>query len=136
MSVAHGSCLCGAVRFRIAPAPVAVWFCHCGQCRKAQGTAFAASVPVPLAHFILDAGQDALRAYRATPAKARWFCSICGAPIYSQVDGSDVIRIRAGTLDPAVPLAPRGHIYVADRTNWYEIRDDLPQHEGREPARG
>lgn len=136
MSIAYGRCLCGAVRFRIAPVPRELWFCHCGQCRKAQGTAFAANVPVPLAHFTLDAGQDALRAYRATPAKARWFCAVCGSPIYSRVDGREVIRVRAGTLDPAVPLTPQGHIHVTGRAQWYAIRDELPQHAGREPDRG
>jgi len=135
VSTAHGRCLCGAVRFRITPAPTAMWFCHCGQCRRAQGTAFVASVPVPLAHFTLEAGQDVLRAFRATPAKARWFCGDCGSPLYSQVDGRDAIRVRAGALDPSVVLTPQGHIYVADRASWYEIRDELPQYEGLEPGR-
>ena len=135
MSVAHGSCLCGAVRFRIEPAPSVVWFCHCSQCRKAQGTAFAASVPVPLAQFTLETGQQVLRAFRATPSKARWFCGECGSPLYSQVDGADVIRVRAGALDASVPLAPQGHIYVADRAAWFDILDDLPRHAAREPGR-
>ncbi len=136
MTIAHGRCLCGAVRYDIAPPPDAVWFCHCAQCRKAQGTAFAASVPVPRAHFTLVSGADVLRAYRATPAKARWFCSLCGSPIYSQVDGADVVRVRAGTLDAAVELVPQGHIFVADRAAWYTIRDDLAQYAAREPSRG
>lgn len=135
MSVAHGHCLCGAIRLRLEPAPTEVWFCHCGQCRKAQGTAFAASVPVPRAHFTLEAGQDKLRAYRASPAKARWFCADCGSPIYSEVDGADVLRIRAGVLDPEVVLSPRAHIHVAARANWYAIRDELAQHPAQEPGR-
>ena len=135
MSVAHGSCLCGAVRFRIEPAPREVWFCHCGQCRKAQGTAFAASVPVPLAHFVLESGGEHLNAWRSTPVKARWFCSQCGSPIYSQVDGRDMLRVRAGVLELSVALTPVGHIHVADRASWDHFSDDLPQYPGQEPGR-
>lgn len=135
MSVAHGHCLCGAVRFRVEPAPTRLWFCHCGQCRRAQGTAFAASVPVSAADFTLEAGADRLRAYRATPAKARWFCGDCGSPVYSAVDGVDTLRVRAGLFDPALPLTPVAHIFTADRATWFDIRDDLPQHPAREPGR-
>ena len=129
-----GGCLCGAVRFSIDPAPHAVYFCHCGQCRKAQGSAFAASVPVPRAAFTLLAGGEQLRSYRATPHKARWFCSHCGSPLYSEVDGADVLRVRAGALDDARTLTAVAHIFVADRAPWYRIDDELPQYPGREPG--
>ena len=132
---ATGSCLCGAVRFRIDPAPRAVYFCHCGQCRKAQGSAFVASVPVPVAHFTLVSGADALCCYRATPHKGRYFCGQCGSPIYSFVDGGDTLRVRAGTLDAGVELQPAAHIFTADPAPWHEIGDSLPRHPGIEPGR-
>jgi len=130
-----GSCLCGSVRFSVDPAPTAVYFCHCGQCRKAQGTAFASSVPVLKSAFTLYEGAEFLRSYRATPSKARWFCGRCGAPLYSEVDGSDTLRLRAGALDDSSMLVPAAHIFVAGKANWYTINDDLPQFPGREPGR-
>lgn len=131
----EGGCLCGAVRFRIDPAPREVWFCHCRQCRKAQGTAFASSVPVPRADFTLLGGAGSLQAFRATPTKARWFCRACGSPIYSEVDGAGLLRVRAGALDDDRSLVPAGHIFVEGKAGWYTIADDLPQHPGREPGR-
>ncbi len=130
-----GSCLCAGVRFSIDPAPGIVYFCHCGQCRKAQGTAFASSVPVPKRDFTLIAGAEHLRSYRATPAKARWFCGRCGSPLYSEVDGSDLLRVRAGAIDDGSGLAPVAHIYVTGKAPWYTIDDELPQFPGREPGR-
>lgn len=130
-----GGCLCGAVRYRLAIAPREVWFCHCGQCRKAQGSAFAASVPVPRSGFSLLRGAELLKAYRSSPQKARWFCRECGSPIYSEVDDGNVLRLRAGTLDEPVVLEPAGHIFVADKAAWEELHDDLPKFDAREPGR-
>jgi len=45
----EGGCLCGAVRYRVAALAGPVLLCHCGQCRKAQGSAFAANAPVRIA---------------------------------------------------------------------------------------
>ena len=130
-----GGCLCGAVRYRISGEIRDVWLCHCGQCRKAQGSAFAASVPTPREQFELTRGAETLHAYRASPHKRRWFCGECGSPIYSEVDGAPVLRLRAGSLDEPVTLTPVGHIFVADKAAWDCIQDGLPQHAGREPGR-
>ena len=131
----YGGCLCGAVRYQLAAAPREVWFCHCGQCRKAQGSAFVASVPVPRSDFSLLKGSEALKAFRASPQKSRWFCGLCGSPLYSEVDGGNSLRIRAGSLDEPVHLVPQGHIFVADKAAWEELHDDLPKFAAREPGR-
>lgn len=131
----EGGCLCGGVRYRVQGAPGAVYFCHCRQCRKAQGSAFAASVPIAAGRFAILRGQPLLRSFRATPPKARWFCGECGSPIYSQVDGAPTIRLRAGTLDEPVSLVPAAHIFTAERAGWHRIGDDLPRHPGSEPGR-
>lgn len=132
---ATGGCLCGMVRYTVDVAPSEVWLCHCQQCRKAQGSAFAASAPVPRAAFVVTAGQDHLRSYRSSPHKQRWFCARCGAPIYSEVDGASLLRLRAGSLDDDSMLHVAGHIFVADKAAWDTLGDDLPRHVGREPGR-
>ena len=131
-----GGCLCGAVRYEITAEAREVFFCYCGQCRKAQGTPFVASVPVALTDFHLVQGADSLKAFRATPSKARYFCSHCGSPIYSQVDGNGTVRIRAGTLDTPPSLQLSAHIYTANKASWYAINDQAPQYPAREPNRG
>lgn len=130
-----GGCLCGGVRYRLTQTPTAVWLCHCRQCRRAQGSAFAASVPVPRTGFSLVAGENLLRAYRASPAKRRWFCSHCGSPVYSEVDDGAMLRLRAGTLDDESTLSVAGHIFDADRAPWDHLADDAPRHPAREPER-
>ena len=130
-----GGCLCGKVRYRLRHAPSEIYFCHCGQCRQAQGTAFAASVPVPAENFELTEGHEHLCGYRSSARKVRYFCGNCGSPIYSQVDDNATLRIRAGSLDCTDTLQGVAHIYTASKTPWYDLHDDLPRHLAGEPER-
>ncbi len=130
-----GGCLCGNVRYSILGAVDAVFLCYCHQCQKAQGTPFVASVPVAAVDFQITQGTGALKAYRASPHKARYFCGDCGSPIYSHVEGGPTVRIRAGSLDDSAVLQIKAHIYTADKTPWYAITDEHPQYPAREPGR-
>lgn len=136
--VLQGGCLCGAVRYEIAAGGLgAIVLCHCSQCRKAQGSAFAANAPVRTADFRLLAGTDALRAYASSPSKWRSFCGRCGSPIHSRRDGApEWVRLRIGTLDTPITARPAAHIHVASKAAWWPIQDALPQHPGLEPGRG
>ncbi len=46
-----GSCLCGGIRYEIDADLGPVTNCHCSQCRKASGAAFASNASVPAAAF-------------------------------------------------------------------------------------
>jgi hypothetical protein len=130
-----GGCLCGAVRYEVAEPLAAIQLCHCGQCRKAQGSAFAANMPVSAEAFRLLRGEDELREYRASPDKRRVFCGACGSPIYSQrLDMPEVLRLRVGGLDDDTGLTVGFHIQAAFRAEWCPINDDLPAYPGVGPA--
>ena len=130
-----GGCLCGAIRYTVSVPLREVYFCHCAQCRRAQGSAFAASVPAPRAAFKLLQGEAQLKSYRSSPHKRRWFCGECGAPLYSEVDEAPLLRLRAGSLDDSSPLTPVAHIFAEARPAWDAILDQLPRYPGREPGR-
>lgn len=135
--VLQGGCLCGAVRYEVATGGLgAIVLCHCSQCRKAQGSAFAANAPVRAAHFRLLAGADALRAYASSPGKWRSFCGHCGSPIHSRRNSApEWVRLRIGTLDTPITAGPAAHIHAASKAAWWDIHDGLPQHPGLEPGR-
>jgi hypothetical protein len=131
-----GSCLCGTIRYEIRGELGPIVLCHCTQCRKAQGSAFASNTAVKATDFVIVAGAEALAAYESSPGKKRHFCRRCGSPIISTRDAvPGVVRVRIGTLDSPVETPPSAHIFVEFKAAWDEIRDGRPQYAGLEPSR-
>jgi hypothetical protein len=130
-----GSCLCGAVRFEVEGPLAPIQLCCCGHCRKAQGTAFAANIPVASEAFRLLSGQAKLKEHRASPGKRRVFCGVCGSPVFSQRDETpQVLRLRAGLLDEPVEARPAFYFHTASKAAWWPPQGELPQHPGEAPA--
>ncbi|WP_337186912.1 GFA family protein [Phenylobacterium sp.] len=128
MAAHGGGCLCGGVRYEVDGPLAPVQFCHCGQCRKAQGSAFAANMPVASTAFRLLQGEALLREHRASPGKRRVFCGACGSPIFSQRDDTPgTKRLRVGTLDgDGADLTHGFHIQTGSKAAWWPIPDGLP----------
>jgi hypothetical protein len=136
MTTLRGRCLCGDVRFEIRGDLGVFTLCHCGACRKAQGSAFVAAAPVRVEDFVLLGGDGSLTAYESSPGKERVFCSRCGSPIFSRrASKADVVRIRIGTLESPVGRRPDCHIFVGDRADWDDHLDTLPAFDGFESGR-
>jgi len=130
-----GSCLCRAVRFEVAGALAPVQICHCGDCRKAQGGAFATNIPVAVADFTLLSGEAEIRAYESSPGKERVFCARCGSPLFSRLNTKPgVVRLRAGTLDEPVDAQVGFHFHVASKASWWPITDDKPCYPNERPS--
>ena len=130
-----GSCLCGGVRFTLLGTLEPIQVCHCGACRRAQGSAFAANIPVADEAFVLESGEDLLQVYESSPGKDRVFCRTCGSPIFSRTTAvPGVKRIRTGLLAGPVASRPAFHAFVEDAADWWTISDDLPRYPGRKPA--
>ena len=131
-----GGCLCGTIRYEIRGELGPIVLCHCAQCRKAQGSAFASNAAVKAADFAIVAGGEALAAYESSPGKKRHFCRQCGSPIISTRDAiPGVVRVRIGTVDSRIDATPSAHIYVKSKAAWEEIGDGLPQYAALEPSR-
>ncbi|CAD5110117.1 GFA family protein [Zestomonas carbonaria] len=124
----QGGCLCGGVRYQVEGELAPIQICHCGQCRKAQGTAFVTNIPVAEADFRLLQGDERLKAFESSPGKWRVFCDQCGSPLFSRTARlPGVLRIRAGSFDGELATRPVAHFHVASKANWWTIGDDLPQ---------
>ena len=124
----RGSCLCGKVKYQLRGTPAAMYYCHCGMCRKATGSSFATNIVVRAKDFTLVSGDEVLGAFESSPNFRRHFCKACGSPIYSQRESTNhILSVRCGTLDADPVVRPTVHAYVASKAPWVQIRDDLPQ---------
>lgn len=99
--------------------------CHCSQCRKTSGHYWSAtSVDVGRLTLIREAG---LRWYRSSETAERGFCQHCGSSLFWREFGDEHVSIGAGTLDPPTGLRTARHIFVRDKSDYYEIEDGPEQ---------
>jgi hypothetical protein len=125
---AAGGCLCGAVRYEVRGTLRQVVACHCTQCRRMTGHFLAATAARDGELTVTrDAG---LKWFSASPAARRGFCGQCGSTLFWRGTGRDYTAIAAGSLDLPTGLALVQHIYTADKGDYYQIADGLPQSEG------
>lgn len=127
-----GSCLCGAVSFSTKGALREVVFCHCGQCRKQTGLYYASTNAKD--EDLTISGGDSISWYQSSPEARRGFCRHCGSALFWKYDGLDITSIQAGAFDKPTGLEKGYHIFCADKGDFYEIADGLPQYAKGRPG--
>lgn len=126
-----GSCLCGAVRFHTRGALRGVVHCHCTQCRKQSGHHFA-STNVADDRLTIDGAENVAWHQSSEDAK-RGFCRTCGSVLFWKHRKLDYTSINAGAFDKPTGLKGAMHIFVADKGDYYDIADGLPQFPASSP---
>ncbi|MDM7933700.1 GFA family protein [Tabrizicola sp.] len=122
-----GSCLCGAVRFTVRGDLSAPNACHCLACRKQTGH-FLASVGVPRTSLRVE-GEADVKWYQSSEKVRRGFCRVCGSTLFWDPIHHDWTAIAMGAFDRATGTSLSLHIFVAEKGDYYEIRDGLPQNQ-------
>lgn len=123
-----GGCHCGAVEYRVTGPLRGVVNCHCGQCTRLNGN-FGAHSKARKRDLAITR-DDGLVWYDITEVARRGFCRRCGTPLFWENVRQDGIGIVAGSLETPTGLNTIGHIFVADKADFYEICDDAPQFSG------
>ena len=121
----RGSCLCGAVGIEVEGDLGPPDACHCSMCRKTSGH-YWASTDVPR-EYVTIRGEECVGWYRSSEKVRRGFCKSCGSSLFWDVDGRARIAIAMGAFDAPTGTHLEKHIFVADKGDYYEIRDGLPQ---------
>ncbi|MDG2336235.1 MAG: GFA family protein [Myxococcota bacterium] len=125
-------CLCGAIRFEIdRDAVVSANHCHCSDCQKSTGSAFATIVLVPIDAFRMEAGET--RSYSVTGSSGqsvtRSFCPDCGSPLWSEVEVFPGFRfVKAGAFDDASWIEPASSYWGDSAQPWAPPAEGLPVH--------
>lgn len=125
-----GSCLCGSVTFEIAGELGAPDACHCVQCRKWTGH-FLPSTEVPRTALTVN-GADNITWYPSSEKVRRGFCARCGASLFfDPLDQKkdNWIGVSMGAFDSPTETRLALHIFVAEKGDYYDITDGLPQNE-------
>ena len=125
---AAGGCLCGAVRYRIDGPMRPPVSCHCEQCRRTSGHYVSATACRQVD--LTFESEDGLTWYRSSEDAERGFCRNCGSNLFYWPKARETISIMAGTLDAPTGLTTAGHIFVAEKSDYYTLDDALPKHAG------
>ncbi len=132
--MAHGSCLCGGVVWRLEGAGFRrMTHCHCSMCRKAHGAAFATYATVARAAFELVEGGGLVVDRASSPGFHRAFCGRCGSVVPSALNGEEVHAPMGGMRDDPGWRATH-HIFIAHKAPWHRIADDLPRYDHYGPG--
>lgn len=134
-----GGCACGAIRYACMAEPLLALNCHCRDCQRASGTAFAAILRVPAAAFTMTKGEPKFFTVTGDSGNpvSRGFCSECGSPLFSRLSGlSDVVGLRVGSLDDPSQYHPSLDMFVACAQPWDCMQPALPKFPGYPPGVG
>src|SRR5690606_22876453 len=114
-------------------APLALFVCHCTECRRQSSSAFGISVQVPQSAFDITRGNPRLwsRATASGHTLDCWFCPECGVRLWHQRRGAaDTLNIKGGSLDTALDLRDAVHIWTRSRLGGVAIPEHARRFDG------
>lgn len=125
-----GSCLCGAVQYKVDGDFELFYLCHCEHCRKDSGSAHSANLFSTSATLTWVSGKDNVVFFNLPSTRhSRCFCSVCGSALPCLQAEGKLLVVPAGSLDSAVPNKPNAHLFVASKANWDEGLERFPKME-------
>src|SRR3712207_6376462 len=115
-----GRCLCGGVTYECTAAPIVMGNCHCRDCQRATGSAYAPGLLVPRSAVVIH---GEVRYFEVIGDSgytlSRGFCPTCGSRLFGGGTRSpQLISIMAGTLDDPTWFRPQADIYVSSAQPW------------------
>ena len=125
-----GQCECRNVKYQVDGVINDFSHCHCSQCRRMHGAAFATFAGVEKSEFQYLSGDESLSRYNSSESHERIFCGNCGSNILVALTSEpDMLYLAMGTINGDPKHPPAYHIYVGSKAPWYEINDQSPQYD-------
>jgi hypothetical protein len=124
----EGGCACSAVRYRLASQPMFIHCCHCLNCQRQTGSAFAVNLLIEADRVqVLAGAPQPVCAPRDHGGAQRIFrCPECQVALFSEYGRREVRFVRGGTLDDPTDIAPDVHIYVRSKVGWVILPERTP----------
>ncbi|MCJ1282163.1 hypothetical protein MMC26_001486 [Xylographa opegraphella] len=106
------TCQCGASHFLTPlPAPLAVYICHCLDCRRQSSSAFGISAKFPPFALPADAPLACYTRLAASGATVDcYFCHECGSRLVHVNSRRDAVSVKGGCIE-GLSLAGAVHIW-------------------------
>ena len=117
----EGGCQCGAARYRMTAEPIFVNCCHCRDCQKITGSAFAVNAMIEADRIEVVQGEPLVEHGAAR-------CAQCKALLWAEHPqfGSRISFLRVGTLDQGERFSPNAHFFFRSKHPWIAIPTGVP----------
>ena len=131
MTTRTASCRCGQLRANVTGEPVRVSACHCLNCKKRSGSAFAVQARWPAERIEIEGRSKTwvIVADSGNPATFH-FCPECGSDVYYEINGKfdGQIAIPLGAFDDPYFTSPRFSVWEERKHDWVAILGDGVEH--------
>ena len=131
MSAHSASCRCGQLKATATGEPVRVSVCHCLNCKKRSGSAFAAQARWPAQQVAIEGRSNSFIMVGDSGNPATFhFCPECGSDVFYEIDGKfdGQIAIPLGTFDDPYAFEPAFSVWEERKHEWVEILGDDIEH--------
>jgi len=131
MTERTASCRCGQLRATVTGEPVRVSACHCLNCKKRSGSAFAVQARWP-ADQVSITGQSKSFVMVADSGNSATFhfCPECGSDVHYEINGKfdGLVAIPLGAFADPYFTTPAFSVWEERKHDWVEITGESVDH--------
>lgn len=120
----EGGCFCGRIRYRLKRRPMFVHCCHCTDCQRQLGSAFAINGIVEAENIEHLQGGPVMVTLSTDSGRPHdvYRCAECQSPLWSDYGRRKWLSfLRLATLDRPSEFAPDVHIYTRSKLDWVPV---------------
>lgn len=120
-----GKCLCGKVEYEIENNFSQFYICHCDQCRKITGSAYASNLFGDPKKFTITLGLKEIKRFdHEERGFTKAFCMECGSGVPYLNSAGNSIVVPAGTLDGEPMFIEKNVIFNKEKARWSEKNEN------------
>ena len=119
-----GSCFCGAVRFRLTSLAMFVHCCHCIDCQRQTGGAFAINALIERSRIEVLEGEPVRTTLPTDSGRPHdvYRCAECHTALWSDYGRRGALAfVRVSTLDERHQIEPDVHIFTRSKVPWVRL---------------
>ncbi|SMF58006.1 Uncharacterized conserved protein [Xaviernesmea oryzae] len=120
----EGGCFCGKIRYRMHGRPMFIHCCHCTDCQRQTGSAFAINALIEADRVELAEGEPVAVAMKTDSGHPHdiYRCPECRTALWSDYGRRGwMLFIRVSTLDRRAEFEPDAHIFTRSKVPWVTL---------------
>ena len=131
MAERRAACRCGRLSVICSGEPVRVSVCHCLDCQKRSGSAFAAQVRFPAEQVVIE-GNSKTWSHVADSGNriTHHFCPECGSTVHFTIDGKfdGLIAVPLGAFGDPYAFTPGFSVWEERKHRWVDVTGSDVEH--------